>query len=298
MLTLHNQDKFLPIAALLFGSFIWGLVWYPIRILGQAGVSGEITTTITYFIALLIGLILFRKHIRYTVIFNGNEHLLFWICFFAGWANIAYILAVIFGEIVRVLLLFYLAPLWTIFFARFLLNEQLSVQGYAVMALSVMGAVVMLWQPETHIPLPVSLGDWMGLLGGIMFALVNVLIRKDQSHTIQLKSIAIWLGATVIGFGCSLILASPLIISEITLQIWLILLAVGILMFILSVVIQYGLTYTPANRAIIFLMFELVIAAVAAYILADEILTWRELVGGGMIISASLFSTKLCSSSA
>ncbi|MCP5244761.1 MAG: DMT family transporter [Burkholderiales bacterium] len=293
MLTQHNTSQFLPIAALLFGAFIWGLVWYPIRVLENAGISGEITTTITYFIALLIGLILFRRHIYYNVIFNGNAHLLFWICFFAGWANIAYILAVIFGEIVRVLLLFYLAPLWTIFFARFLLDEKLSVSGYAVMVLTVLGAIVMLWQPETHIPLPATFGDWMGLLGGIMFALVNVLIRKDQSHSIQLKSIAIWLGATLVGLGCSIILASPLNIPEITLQAWLILLAVGILMFILSVVIQYGLTYIPANRAIIFLMFELVIATAAAYILANEILTWRELAGGVMIISASLFSTKL-----
>lgn len=297
MLTQHYQSQFLPIVALLFGSFIWGLVWYPIRILEQAGVSGEVTTTITYFIALLIGLVLFRKHIRYNTIFNGNAHLLFWICFFAGWANIAYILAVIFGEIVRVLLLFYLAPLWTIFFARFLLNEQLSVQGYAVMLLSVMGAVVMLWQPETQVPLPVTFGDWMGLLGGIMFALVNVLIRKDQSHTIQLKSVAIWLGATFVGLGCSLILASSLVIFEITFQIWLILFAVGVLMFILSIVIQYGLTYVAANRAIIFLMFELVIAAIAAFILANEVPTWRELIGGCMIISASLFSAKLYTSS-
>ena len=125
MLTQHNQDRFLPTAALLFGAFIWGLVWYPIRILEQAGVGGEVTTTITYFIALLIGSVLFRKHICYAGIFNGNAHLLFWICFFAGWANIAYILAVIFGEIARVLLLFSLAPLWTIFFARFLLLRSL-----------------------------------------------------------------------------------------------------------------------------------------------------------------------------
>ncbi|PTN11252.1 DMT family transporter [Nitrosomonas aestuarii] len=289
----HKQSQYLPVAALLFGAFVWGIIWYPIRLLEQAGVSGAIATTITYFIALIMGLTLFHEHVRHARIFNGNAHLLFWICFFAGWANIAYILAVILGEIVRVLLLFYLAPLWTILFSRFLLNEQLSVQGYAVMVFAVIGAAVMLWQPGTHIPLPGSEGDWMGLLGGIMFALVNVLIRKDQSHSIQLKSIAIWLGATLVGLGCSFILATPLTISGINVYTWLILLAVGVLMFILSIVVQYGLTYIPANRAIVFLMFELVVAAIAAYLLAQEILTWRELLGGSMIISASLLSRKL-----
>jgi len=293
VLTQHKQNQSLPAAALLFGAFIWGVIWYPIRILEQAGVSGAISTTITYFIALIIGLVLFRRHIRYSYVFNGNAHLLFWICFFAGWTNIAYILAVIFGEIVRVLLLFYLAPLWTILFARFLLHEQLSIQGYAVMALAVIGAVIMLWQSGSHFPLPASYGDCMGLLGGIMFALVNVLIRKDQSHSVQLKSIAIWLGATLIGFGCSLALATPLIVSELNLTIWMILLTVGVLMFVLSVIVQFGLTYTPANRAIVFLMFELVVAAVAANILAGETLTWREFFGGCLIITASFLSTKL-----
>jgi len=120
----HNQSSLLPAAALLVGASIWGIIWYPIRLLEQAGISGAISTTITYFIALLIGLILFRKELRYDTICNRDAHLLFWICFFAGWTNIAYILAVILGEIVRVLLLFYLSPLWTILFSRLLLNPS------------------------------------------------------------------------------------------------------------------------------------------------------------------------------
>ena len=293
MINNNNQNTFLPAAALLLGASIWGIIWYPIRLLEQAGISGAISTTVTYFIALIMGLILFRKELRYNIIFNGNAHLLFWICFFAGWTNIAYILAVILGEIARVLLLFYLSPLWTILFARLLLNEQLIPQGYLVMALSITGAVVMLWHPDTPFPLPKSYGDWLGLTGGIMFALVNVLIRKDHSHSIELKSIAIWLGATLIGLGCSFFFVESLHVIDIALQHWKLLLLIGVAMFLLSIMVQYGLTYTPANRAIILLMFELVVAAVTAYFLANEALTWRELVGGGMIVAAGLLSVRL-----
>lgn len=289
----NHQRSLLPAAALLLGASIWGIIWYPVRLLEQAGISGAISTTVTYFIALIMGLILFRKELRYGIIFNGNAHLLFWICFFAGWTNIAYILAVILGEIVRVLLLFYLSPLWTILFARLLLNEQLSPQGYGVMALSIIGAVIMLWHPETPFPLPKSYGDWLGLTGGIMFALVNVLIRKDQTHSVQLKSIAIWLGATLIGFGCSFFITEPPIISDISQKAWGLLFAIGVAMFLLSIMVQYGLTHTPANRAIILLMFELVVAAVAAYFLANEAITWRELAGGGMIVMAGLLAVRL-----
>jgi drug/metabolite transporter (DMT)-like permease len=99
------------------------------------------------FFALLLGLVLFRKNIRFSLIFNGKAHLLLWIGLFAGWANIAYITSIVYGEIMRVMLLFYLAPLWTPIFAHMLLNERLSLYGYLVIALSLSGATTILWQP-------------------------------------------------------------------------------------------------------------------------------------------------------
>jgi len=293
LLSKQPQHKIFPILALLCGATIWGLVWYPYRLLEQAGVSGEISTSITYFFAFLLGLMIFHKSVRPTLIFNGQAHLLFCMCFFAGWANIAYILGILLGEIMRVLLLFYLAPLWTILFAWLLLNEKLSKYGYFVITFSLTGAAIMLWQPGSYFPLPSSYGDWFGLFGGFMFALVNVLVRKDQSHSIELKSMAICLGAAMVGFGCTLVMDSSLPSSGITINTWLLLLGVGIIMFAMSIVLQYGLTHTPANQAIVILLFELFVAAVAAYFLVNEAMSLMEWLGGLMIISASLFSTKM-----
>jgi len=70
----------------------------------------------------------------------------------AGWTNFGYVQAIIEGEVMRVLLLFYLAPLWTVFFAHFLLGERLNRYGYTVIALSLGGALVMLWQPAWVCP--------------------------------------------------------------------------------------------------------------------------------------------------
>lgn len=287
------QHKIFPILALLCGATIWGLVWYPYRLLEQAGLAGEISTSITYFVALLLGLAIFNKSVRPALIFNGQGHLLFFICFFAGWANIAYILGILLGEIMRVLLLFYLAPLWTILFSWLLLNEKLSKYGYFVIALSLTGAATMLWQPNHNFPLPSSSGDWLGLLGGIMFALVNVLVRKDQSHSIEVKSMAICFGAALVGLGCTLVMDLSLPVAEVTSNTWLLLLGVGLAMFMMSMVLQYGLTHTPANQAIVILLFELFVAAIAAFFLVNEAMSLMEWVGGMMIISASLFSTKM-----
>jgi drug/metabolite transporter (DMT)-like permease len=283
----------MPVAALLSGAAIWGLLWYPYRLLDQAKIHGAAATAITYAIALLMGLLIFRKQLKGSSVLGDQPHLLFWIGVFAGWTNLAYVLGVVHGEIMRVLLLFYLAPLWTILFARVLLCERLSPHGYLVILLSLTGAMVMLWQPESGFPLPSTFGDWMGLSAGVMFALSNVLSRKDQYHNIQLKSVAVWVGVALIASCYSLFVPDFPVMVEISMRVYLLLAVVGLIVFILSIVIQYGLTHVPANQAIVIMLFELVAASIAAYFLTDEVMTLREWAGGAMIVSASLFSAKI-----
>lgn len=290
---LYKQNTTLPRIALLIGAIIWGLLWYPYRLLDQIGINGPTAAIITYSIALLLGLTIFRRSLQISFFFDDNPYLLFWIGLLVGCACMAYILGVIHGMVMRVLLLFYLAPLWTIIFSRLLLQEKLSLQGYIIISVSLTGAITMLWQPGTNYPLPTSYGDWMGLAGGFVFALSNVLIRKDQGHSIQLKSLAVWLGVVVVGVSYSLFLPTSYMFAEISTNYWLLLFGTGLAVFILSLVIQYGLTYVPANQAIVILLSELVFAAIAAYLLTNESMTLREWSGGAMIVSASLFSSKM-----
>jgi drug/metabolite transporter (DMT)-like permease len=291
-MTNQNQQNVFPVLALLGGAAIWGVLWYPYRLLEQAEVSGPIATALTYVIALLLGLAAFGKNLRKSHILTGKPRLLLWIGLCAGWTNLAYVLGVIHGEIMRVMLLFYLAPLWTIVFSRLLLNEVLSMHGYLVIAFSLAGAIVMLWQPQQGFSIPWSYGDWMGLSAGFMFALSNVLSRMDQAHTIQLKSLAVWMGVALIAFGYSLFLPLPPL-GSIRTEIYILVLGVGLVVFALSLVVQYGVTHVPANQAIVIMLFELVIAALGAYFLAGEAMTSREWIGGAMIISASLFSSRM-----
>jgi len=54
----------------------------------------------------------------------------------------------------------------------------------------------------------------------------------------------------------------------------------------------------PANRAIVILLFELVVAAVAAYFLAGETMRAQDWMGGALIVAASIasgFSEKVVS---
>ena len=99
--------------------------------------------------------------------------------------------------------------------------------------------------------------------------------------------VAVVIGGT--GYGKSSLLAGYLQASA-TPALWLLLLGVGLCIGLMTLAVQYGLSHTSANQAIIIFLFELVVAAVASWFLANEALTPREWLGGAMIIAGSLFS--------
>lgn len=278
------------ILALLTGASVWGVIWYPYRLLNDAGIDGVASTVLTYLIALILGGVFLGARVRswrggWPVVFLGLS---------AGWTNLAYVLAVIDGEVVRVLFLFYLAPLWTLVFAYYLLDERLTRGAFGVVGLALGGAIVMLWHPEFGMPLPANWAEWLAISSGAAFALTNVLTRRATQASILLKAFSVWIGVFVVAAAVSLIRPPDWhAVAQADATTWAWLAVVGLSLFVATVVMQYGLTYTPANRAIIILLFELVVVAVSSYFLADEALSVREWIGGAMIIAASFFSERM-----
>lgn len=284
------HQNLLPPLGLLTAATVWGIVWYPYRLLEQAGISGSLASLITYLVALAPVLVLCgRDFVRQ----RGDRGWLVLVALTTGWTNLAYVLAVIHGEVMRVLLLFYLAPLWTVFFSRLLLHERVNRFGYLVMGLSLAGAYVMLAK-NGGLPLPTNFAEWMGLSAGIAFALANVLSRKLREVATGVRSLWVFLGVVAIaafpvGFEGGAIEA----VAGLGLAHWLILIGVGLLLVLATFAVQYGLAHTPANQAIVILLSELVIAAIASHLLAGEVMDMREWIGGALIVAASLFSGRM-----
>lgn len=283
-----GREKTVAITSLLTGATVWGLIWYPYRAIEAAGLGGVSASLITYLVALVFGVIAFQATLR-TARFS------WWlpaIALAAGGCNIGYVLAILHGEVMRVLLLFYLSPLWTVLLSRVLLKEHLTRDGAKVIALSLAGAVIMLWHPRLGFPWPGKLAEWIGLAAGICFALQNVLIRKTVALSIELKSIAVFAGVIVLGLILMPFEPASSISGLGNLE-WTILIVTGIVLLVVNVVVQFGLMRLPANQAIVIYLFELVVAAISSWLLAGETMGLREWIGGAMIITASVFSGKL-----
>jgi drug/metabolite transporter (DMT)-like permease len=285
-----SKQKVLSVIGLLTGALVWGLMWYPYRALHNMGVSGELSTLLSYSMAMVLGLLFLGPIWRELSVAGWLSIVLM---ASAGWTNLGYVLATLDGEVMRVLLLFYLAPLWTVIFSRWLLGEKLNHYGYAIIALSLGGAFAMLWDMQRGLPLPQNQAEWIGLSAGISFALMNVMVRRMHHLSVNFKVASIWFGTIL--FTTVLLLYQGNAIAQlqnITPDAWWLLWLIGLVLCAISFAVQYGLTYLPANQAITLFLSELVFAAVSSYLLADEEMGLREIIGAVLIVSASLLSGK------
>ena len=281
-------SRWLAPLALLVAATTWGLVWYPYRLLEQTGLSGSVSSVLTYLVALPPLLFLTWRERGAA---RQEWGLLLALALVAGWTNLAYILAVIDGEVVRVMLLFYLAPLWTVPFAHVLLKERASRGAWLVIAFALVGAWVML-AGEGGFPLPHGSAEWLGLSSGMGFALSNVLTRRLKSTPIALRSLWVFAGVVAISTVYALIEgAAPVIALDVAG--WWLLLGIAAALLLATFSVQFGLAHTPANQAVVILLAELVVAALASRWLAGEVMDRHEWIGGSMIVAATLFSGRM-----
>ncbi len=279
------------VVSLLAGALVWGVIWYPYRFLRDNGVDGVMASTLTYAVAFLLGAFMFRRVLRSWTCVRSDAAWLLILAISAGGGNLGYVLATLHGDVVRVLLLFYLAPLWTVLLSRVILGERLNRIGGLVIGLSLAGAVTILWHPAVGWPLPRDIADWLGLGAGFSFALFNVYSRHARDVPVEVKAMVAFSGVILVGAG--ILVFSPSPVPEASVPVWGLLALLGLVLVVINVVVQYGLSNLPANRAIVIMLTEVGIAALSAWVLAGESFGWREALGGTMIMAASVFSARM-----
>ena len=281
--------SWLPIFSLLFGAFVWGIIWYPYRLMANAGVSGIYSSFYVFILTIAIALPYFFITKKKVPIWSKD----FWLlALVAGYTNISYVLAVIDGEVVRVMLLFYLSPVWTIFLAHFMLNEDTQKRHYIAVFISLIGAFIMFWEPGYLIHLD-SKSDWLALSSGLGFAITNVMTRKHEHMTVNQKALAIWLGVIVVAMICIMFDKNAMP----TLDFFrpadaAIMMAIALSLFLSTLLVQFGVTQIKAVEASSFFLFEIVVAAISSYFLVGESIAFNEWLGGIFIIAGVILSSK------
>ena len=282
--------------ALVFNALVWGTSWWPFRWLQTAGLHPLWATALIYSLASAV-IVAVRPRALGQV---ARTPALWLLVAAAGTTNAAFNWGVVIGDVVRVVLLFYLMPLWTVLLARLLLGERLTAAAALRTVLALVGAAIVLW-PEAdgagadlarQLPVPGSLADWLGLVGGFSFALNNVMLRREAARPEEGRALAMFLGgALVAGAVAAVLAANGQVRWPAPAAGWLWPVAGLTVLFLAgNLALQYGAARLAANRTAVVMLTEVVFASASAIAFGGGTLTARVALGGGLIVASALLA--------
>jgi len=277
-----SQPLRLSLMVVIGGAF-WGILWLPLRGLAGLGLTGAWAGFCTY---LVMALVMVPVLWRWGRGGFGNWRMTVLGGLFTGAAFSSYAIALNHTEVVRVLLLFYVTPIWSTLIGLAVLGERLTLARLAALALALLGLVVILGN-SVGLPLPRNLGDWLALLAGLFWSVGSVfLFRAGDGQLAQ--QMGVFVAGSLVISGLVLLFGTPDPVDLMRGEVW-VLAAVTAALALPAIF----LTLWPANflspaRLGVLLMSELVVGVASAALLAGEPFGMRELAGTGLIVLAGL----------
>ena len=277
----------LAVAALLLAGLLWGLTWIPLKYFGSQGLNGITLTMMSYGMVGVLALpwLIYRRHTWWP-----QRNLVLMIAVVGGLANVCFLSAIIRGEVVRVMLLFYLVPVWGVLGGRIFFGEPLTRLRVLGVGTAIVGAFLLLGGAAV-IASPPGIVDLLALASGMLYASQNLFTRAADRTPLDAKSLVVFVGCglissvIVLGTGQQLPEMPPLLLGQLFGF-------AGIWMLAAMVVTAWGVSHLEAGRAAILLVFELVAAVVSAMWIAGERLDGIEWIGAALIVGAALLEAR------
>jgi drug/metabolite transporter (DMT)-like permease len=277
------------VAALVVNAFVWGVSWWPFRALLAQGLHPLWSTALIYLAAFLVFLVLRPRGLIELL----RTPALWLLAAAAGMTNVGFNWAVTVGDVVRVVLLFYLMPAWSMLLAWPVLGERPTAGGLMRLLLALGGVAIVLDTAGSGLPWPRVLPEWLALVGGFSFALTSVLLRRLDQVTPGSRVLAMFGGGALMAGAVALVggwqgtvpTLPALGVNGVVLVLGL---AAGFLVANLS--LQYGASRLAAHTTALVMLSEVVFASLSSVALGAAELGGRTLAGGALIIAAAAWS--------
>lgn len=273
----------LPVTLLLLSSVMWGLTWWPLKQFNAAGIDGVPLILFSYGV---VGIALAGLILREWRLWRGKPYLLLLFFLLGGYANLAFATAMIYGDVVRAMMLFYLGPVWGVIGGRVFLGERIDLQRWMGVIIAMAGAWLILGGAALFDTAP-SLLDLLALSAGIAFALNNIAFRATHTFPTGSKIAAMFIGCGL--FAALLMPVQGVGLPDLSATVWLALLAFGLIWLLgATIASQWSVTHMEAGRASILLITELLVAVLSATLIGGESLTTPEILGGALIFTSTI----------
>lgn len=275
-----------PVVVLMSASVLWGLSWLPLKYFAGFGLEGVPVTLVGYGSVgvLALGLLLHRRKLWRAA---GQWRGLLLLAGVGGLANLAFASALVRGDVVRVMVLFYLLPAWGVLGGYLWLGERvdglrkLAVAGALAGAFLILGGASILAEPP-------SLTDALAVVSGMALAVNNVWFRKLERLTVTDKVAAMFVGCLLWSLPLALLGVQPLP-AGLPALVWAQLAGFGLVGLLLATIgTQWGVAHMETGRSSVLIIVELVVAVISAALLNGTRLSGSEWLGGGLIVVAAL----------
>ena len=280
-------NKF-PNLTVIVSCFFWGSYWIPLRYIDSDS-NGSLWPI--FFSFLLLSLLLLKPLVKtFYVIFYERNYFFFLGCLFAATGITFYSESLLRGEIAKVVVLFYLCPIWGTIFAKIFLGNKLTLKRLLSIILGIIGLEIMVGI-EKGIIFPTSVVEWIALSAGLSWALGMTLFHLAKSTSGFEKTALtaliipfVFLALCLVPDGRTLEMPNQLI-SVNVIYLWMVLFAV--VWLLPSILLTYfSVEILDPGRINILLAFEVAVGFISASLLTNEIIGPREYLGALFVVSA------------
>ena len=278
-----------PNFAIILSTLLWGTWWFPLRLLNESANNNAIPLTLSFLIAGLFLLCFSLKNVH--LLSKRNIVLTLVAATMGAAAMCLYNEGLLRGNVARILIFFYLTAVWSTIIEIVFLKVPLTILRALSITAGFIGLFIITGLDKGNF-LPNSLADIFGILSGLLWSICASLIRVNKELDVNFgTSIFILMGGVFVLLAT--LLPDGQIISgfnsQILFQTYLIILAFAFIWLLPGYwLITYGQDQVDPGRAGILLMFEVVIGIISAYLIANELISIRELLGALFILSAPL----------
>jgi drug/metabolite transporter (DMT)-like permease len=281
----HNNNS-LPVISTLIGAVFWGLLWWPLKFFAAFGLTGNLIGITAYG---MVGIVAIPIVWLQRKLWRDEWLLLVLIGLFFAVANITFTTALIQGEVVRVMLLFYLLPVWGALGGVLVLGESLSKKRCVAIALSLSGVFVIMGG-DSILSQPFSCVDIMALVAGFCLSATSVINKLAIKIPMASRSFVPFIFCPILATFANQIV--PVTMPELSLMTWGLLACFAFIWIFGGTLLgTYGQANIEASKVSILQVTELFVAIISAVFIGREILETKEYIGGALIVSATLLET-------
>ena len=277
--------------ACLYAGAVWGLFWIPLRVLEDAGIH-DLWITVVYFLIPTICLAPVTLR-RWTHVIKGGLSLQL-TAMLSGGALLLYSTSIVYTDVVRAMLLFYLTPIWATILARIFLNDAITSSRILAMAMAILGMLI-IFGLGARFPVPQNIGDWFGIASGVFWAVATVRLRMSESHSAIELTAGFFQWSLIFAASTAFLLAPAHIprIEQTLPALPMLFIFMAFLVLPGTFASLWGPKYLSPGIVGLLFMTEIIVGAISVALLAGESFGIRELTGILLISGASMLEPLL-----